>query len=221
MKYMMNSNHSSSLSEKKVKELKEAFVLFDKDGDGHIDRAELGTVMRSLGHNPSDSELQDMIHEVDTDGNGKIDFEEFLTMMSRRTEPENGEEEMRQAFRVLDADGNGYISPHELHRVMRNLGENLTEDEISEMVKQADLDGDGRINYEDFCSFARPIFLGAPQASKNNNNITGNHSKTSLTVSDASTSGNNGLKSRTKPKSPRTPSKLISSKAKTNGKHDS
>lgn len=81
-------------------------------------------------------------------GNGKIDFEEFLTMMGRRTEPDNGEEEMRQAFRILDADGNGYISPTELHRVMRNLGENLTEDEISEMVKQADLDGDGRINYE-------------------------------------------------------------------------
>ncbi len=81
-------------------------------------------------------------------GNGKIDFDEFLAMMGRRTAPEDGEEEMKQAFRVLDADGNGYITPRELHRVMRNLGENLTEDEISEMVKQADLDGDGRINYE-------------------------------------------------------------------------
>lgn len=82
-------------------------------------------------------------------GNGKIDFDEFLTMMGRRTAaPEDGEEEMRQAFRILDADCNGYISPTELHRVMRNLGENLTEDEISEMVKQADLDGDGKINYE-------------------------------------------------------------------------
>lgn len=218
MKYTMNSGHST-LTEKKIKELKQAFVLFDKDNDGHIDRAELGTVMRSLGHNPSDDELQDMIHEVDTDGNGKIDFDEFLTMMGRRTAaPEDGEEEMRQAFRILDADCNGYISPTELHRVMRNLGENLTEDEISEMVKQADMDGDGKINYEDFCSFARPIFLGTPPAKNGNhgNASNGNHSSNSLSV--AATNGNGLKSSRSKSKSP---SKGSSPKVKANGKHDS
>lgn len=88
-------------------------------------------------------------------GNDKIDFEEFLIMMGRRTVADDSEEEMRQAFRVLDADGNGYITPRELHRVMRNLGENLTDEEITEMVKQADLDGDGRINYEGGWAWSR------------------------------------------------------------------
>lgn len=59
-----------------VLEFKEAFSLFDKDGDGTITTKELGTVMRSLGQNPTEAELQDMINEVDADGNGTIDFPE-------------------------------------------------------------------------------------------------------------------------------------------------
>ena len=51
-------------------EFKEAFLLFDKDGDGTITTKELGTVMRSLGQNPTEAELQDMINEVDADGEG-------------------------------------------------------------------------------------------------------------------------------------------------------
>ncbi|KAG9376588.1 FRQ1 Ca2+-binding protein [Pyrenophora tritici-repentis] len=65
---------ADSLTEEQVSEFKEAFSLFDKDGDGQITTKELGTVMRSLGQNPSESELQDMINEVDADNNGTIDF---------------------------------------------------------------------------------------------------------------------------------------------------
>lgn len=81
-------------------EFKEAFSLFDKDGDGTITTKELGTVMRSLGQNPTEAELQDMINEVDADGNGTIDFPEFLTMMARKMKDTDSEEEIREAFRV-------------------------------------------------------------------------------------------------------------------------
>nr|KAF6409200.1 calmodulin 3 [Rousettus aegyptiacus] len=73
---------ADQLTEEQIAEFKEAFSLFDKDGDGTITTKELGTVMRSLGQNPTEAELQDMINEVDADGNGTIDFPEFLTMMS-------------------------------------------------------------------------------------------------------------------------------------------
>jgi calmodulin len=74
---------ADQLSEEQISEFKEAFSLFDRDGDGTITTFELGTVMRSLGQNPTEAELQDMINEVDADGNGTIDFPEFLTMMAR------------------------------------------------------------------------------------------------------------------------------------------
>ena len=105
--------------------------------------------MRSLGQNPSESELQDMINEVDADNNGTIDFPEFLTMMARKMKDTDSEEEIREAFKVFDRDNNGFISAAELRHVMTSIGEKLTDDEVDEMIREADQDGDGRID----CSF--------------------------------------------------------------------
>ncbi|BGP19599.1 Calmodulin-3 [Rhodosporidiobolus nylandii] len=137
------------LSEAQIAEFKEAFSLFDKDGDGTITTRELGTVMRSLGQNPTEAELQDMINEVDADGNGQIDFPEFLTMMARKMKDTDSEDEVREAFKVFDKDGNGFISAAELRHVMTNLGEKLSDTEVEEMIREADVDGDGQINYDD------------------------------------------------------------------------
>lgn len=93
---------------------------------------------------------QDMINEVDADGNGTIDFPEFLTMMARKMKDTDTEEEIREAFRVFDKDGNGFISAAELRHVMTNLGEKLTDEEVDEMIREADIDGDGQVNYEEF-----------------------------------------------------------------------
>ena len=81
-------------------------------------------------------------------GNGAIDFPEFLTMMSRKAKDVDSEEELRQAFKTFDRDGNGYISSAELRHVMTNLGEKLTDEEVDEMIREADLDGDGQVNYQ-------------------------------------------------------------------------
>jgi len=78
--------------------------------------------MRSLGQNPTEAELQDMINEVDADGNGQIDFPEFLTMMARKMKDTDSEDEVKEAFKVFDKDGNGFISAAELRHVMTNLG---------------------------------------------------------------------------------------------------
>merc|ERR1712093_385429 len=104
-------------------------------GDGTITTKELGTVMRSLGQNPTEAELQDMINEVDADGNGTIDFPEFLTLMARKMQDSDSEEEIKEAFKVFDKDGNGFISAAE---------------EVDEMIREADIDGDGQINYDEF-----------------------------------------------------------------------
>ena len=138
------------LTEEQIAEFKEAFSLFDKNGDGYISSDELGTVTRSLGLSPTESEVRDMISEVDADGSGTVDFQEFLAMMARKMNGMDGEVELREAFRVFDKDGNGFISSAELRHVMITLGEKLTNEEVDEMIREADLNGDGEVDYEEF-----------------------------------------------------------------------
>ena len=141
---------TKNLTEEQIEEVKEAFQLFDINGDGTITKIELGTVMRSLGQNPTETELLDMINEVDEDGGGSIEFTEFLTMMVKKMKHTDTEDDIRETFRIFDEDGNGFITFQELRHALKNLGENLTDDEIDEMIREADIDGDGAVNYEEF-----------------------------------------------------------------------
>lgn len=134
----------------RFQEIKEAFNVFDKDNDGFITIKELGTVMRSLGHNPTECELQDMIKLYDKDESGTIDFPEFLDLMTTKMKETELEEQLIQTFKVFDRDGNGLLSGQELKYVMAVVGEVLTEQEVDELIKQADIDGDGFINYQEF-----------------------------------------------------------------------
>lgn len=127
-----------------------SFSLFDKDNDGSINAKELGTVMRALGQNPSVTELRAMVDEVDLDGNGVIDFEEFLEMIVKEMNKTDTEEEMREAFKIFDRSGNGFITAKELKHGMVYMGERLSDEEVEEMMREADSDGDGRISFEDF-----------------------------------------------------------------------
>ena len=146
----VNLNIINNLTEEQIAEFKEAFQIFDKDGDGSITTKELGTVMRSLGQNPSDEEVRQMIEEVDENKSETIDFKEFLGLMARKMKETDAEDELLEAFKVFDRDGNGKISAHELRCVMLSSGEDLTEQDIQEMVMEADIDGDGFIDYQEF-----------------------------------------------------------------------
>ncbi|XP_010935758.1 calmodulin [Elaeis guineensis] len=137
-------------TKEQISEFQEAFSLFDKDGDGCITLEELETVIKSLGQNPTEDELHEMIKEIDADGNGTIEFGEFLSLMARKMKETDAEEEIKEAFKVFDKDQNGYISASELKNVMISLGEKLTDEEVDQMIKEADLDGDGQVNYEEF-----------------------------------------------------------------------
>merc|ERR1739842_296568 len=90
------------------------------------------------------------INEEDADGNGTIDFPEILSHGARKMKDTDTEEELIEAFKVFDRDGNGFISAAELRHVMTNLGEKLTDEEVEEMIREADVDGDGQINYDEF-----------------------------------------------------------------------
>ncbi|XP_061173984.1 calmodulin-like [Saccostrea echinata] len=139
-----------NLTEDKIEEYREAFKLFDKDGNGSITTGELITILKNLGQNPTDAEIHEIVTEVDADGNGDIDFPEFLLLMSKREKDEETEDDLLEAFRVFDRDGDGHISTTELRMVMLNLGEKMSEEEVENMMKEADEDGDGQVNYQEF-----------------------------------------------------------------------
>merc|ERR1719327_1902117 len=109
--------------------------------------------MKSLGRSATKEELVAMIDEVDEDGSGQIEFEEFLRLMASKINEGDTVEEMREAFLVFDRDRSGSVTASELKHVMNNLGEQVTDEEVEEMSQEADADGDGELSFDDFLQF--------------------------------------------------------------------
>ena len=137
----------TALSDEEVEKLWEGFQVFDADGSGVISVEELGHVMRSLGQSPNETELRDMIKEVDVDLSGSIDFEEFKALIVSKQGDRKSR--LKLAFSVFDEDGSGQITANELRSVMSQFG--LTDKELDEIVKEVDHDGDASIDFEEFC----------------------------------------------------------------------
>ena len=142
----------NKLSKEVIAEYRETFKLFDSNGDGSITLSELRDVMKSLISNPTEAELRDMINEVDTDGNGTVDFNEFCAMMEKKKEKSHLQDELKNAFLAFDKDGDGFISPDELRDVMKALKIDLTDKEHDAIIDAADSDSDGQLSYEEFAT---------------------------------------------------------------------
>ncbi|GAX83940.1 hypothetical protein CEUSTIGMA_g11364.t1 [Chlamydomonas eustigma] len=135
----------------------EAFRMFDSDGDGLINTSDLCAALNKLGQIPTAGELKSMIQEVDANGDGKIDYHEFLVLTSRgKSDLHDGsssEASLKHAFKVFDKDGDGFISPAELREELKASGKVLTMAEAEALVKECDLDGDGKLCYAEFAKF--------------------------------------------------------------------
>ncbi|XP_004579668.1 centrin-1 [Ochotona princeps] len=147
------------LTEEQKQEVREAFDLFDADGSGTIDVKELKVAMRALGFEPKKEEIKKMISEVDKEGTGKISFNDFLAVMTQKMAEKDTKEEILKAFRLFDDDETGKISFKNLKRVANELGENLTDEELQEMIDEADRDGDGEVNEEEFLKIMKKTSL--------------------------------------------------------------
>ena len=138
------------LSAQQISELKEAFQLFDRDGDGTISTDELGIVLRSIGQNQSDAAITEMIAEVDDDNNGYCEYDEFLLLMSKKINEGQMDEEMMEAFKTFDDNAKGYINLSDLKRVLKQYNENLSDEEVNILFHETDADKDNKINFKDF-----------------------------------------------------------------------
>ncbi|KAI8368535.1 calmodulin [Blakeslea trispora] len=137
---------TTSLTKDMLADCEDAFKLFDHNNDGAIDASELGSVMTSLGLDPTKEEVNDMINNFDIDHSGKIEYREFLDIMTQFKD----KDELVDAFRVFDKNNDGYITLDELRSVMKHLGQSANDLELDKMIEEADVDGDGRIDYKEF-----------------------------------------------------------------------
>ena len=138
--------------EDKIAEYKEAFDLFDKDGSGSIDVNEIVKIMKNFGYPMKKSEAQKLIAEIDDNGDGELDFEEFVTLMEKQTSyvDETDEDLVLKAFKAFDRDLDGKITNNEFKYILTQMGQEgdkLTEDELNYLFNESKLDKNGILNY--------------------------------------------------------------------------
>ena len=134
------------------KQLKQVFSFMDFNGDGKISSLELGELLSCLGHEKSTVglEAEQILREADRDGDGFIDFDEFLHVFRGRIDDD---QDLMEAFRVFDVDGNGFISAEEVRRVLVGLGHGeCSLRQCRLMIRGVDKNGDGLVDFEEFRS---------------------------------------------------------------------
>ncbi|KAK8687662.1 hypothetical protein V6N13_086464 [Hibiscus sabdariffa] len=150
-----------------LKQLEDIFASFDMDSDGSLTVLELAALLRSLGLKPSGNQIHVLLANMDSNGNGAVEFDELLTAILPTLKGAIlvDQEELRAVFRMFDRDGNGFITAAELAGCMAKLGHPLTYKELTQMIREADFDGDGVISFSEFSSVMEKSamdFLGVP-----------------------------------------------------------
>ena len=135
------------------KEFEKQFINLAGNIHNSIDKNALKTLAKNLDQNYSEQEVERLIEEIDEDGNGKIEFEEFLNTLANKSVGD--ENIVKQAFAILDRTDSGYITLNDLRHAMLCLGENYTNEEINEMIALVDDDQDGVINFQEFNKLIR------------------------------------------------------------------
>ncbi|CAD7929199.1 unnamed protein product [Amoebophrya sp. A120] len=156
------------MNREEVTELQEAFMLFDKSQTGYIDIKDLESVLLSLGQIATAEEVRDLISVV-TIGNpdaARLNFQEFLGVMNSAIEDKNAEQEIYEAFKMFDMDRTRNINAMELKKVMDSLGTQVSHADVEEMVVEADLNHQRRINYEEFYKIMMGNQIGKKNVSK-------------------------------------------------------
>ena len=141
----------NGLTEDEVLEIKEAFDLFDSDHSGTIDTEELKQALGNLGIDAKNQTLQNMMNDIDKNQSGTIDFDEFIEMMTAKMSDKDTREDLEKVFELFIGDDNtDKIDIRHLKRVCKELNENMSDEELNEMIVRADSDRDGKVTFEDF-----------------------------------------------------------------------
>ncbi|XP_058091687.1 probable calcium-binding protein CML16 isoform X2 [Magnolia sinica] len=148
------SHIMGSMQADQLKQLRDIFARFDMDSDGSLTHLELAALLRSLGLKPNGDQIHVLLANIDSNGNGTVEFDELIDAIMPEMNQETlvNQEQLMEVFRSFDRDGNGYITAAELAQSMAKMGHPLTFRELTEMFREADTDGDGAISFTEFAS---------------------------------------------------------------------
>merc|ERR1711863_151147 len=148
-------NDATNLANDEIKCLKVCFDLFDTKKQDFLSADDLGEIMRAMGFRPSEEELLTILHEVDEDGSGEIEFGEFCqlcaTFLVEDPDLETMKKELKDAFRIYDKEGQGFITNDTLRALIGELLAPLTDEELDGIIEELDEDGSGSMDFDEFC----------------------------------------------------------------------
>ncbi|KAL3316603.1 Centrin-1 [Cichlidogyrus casuarinus] len=138
------------LTSSQKQEIREAFNLFDLEGIGVIEIEQLKIPLRALGFEPTKDDMRKIRQQYDNEGKGVIDFSGFLSLMTLKMLEKESEEDICKAFQMFDCSNQGRITLNDLKKVAKIVGEKMTDEELQEMIDEADRNGDGVIDQVEF-----------------------------------------------------------------------
>ena len=149
-------NEITGLEKDEIKVLKICFGMFDVKKVDFLSADDLDEILRAMGFRPSAEELKEILEEIDEDGSGEIEFEEFCQLCAKFLIEEPDEEtmkhELKEAFRVYDKEANGFITTGVLREIIAELDTRLTKDDLDGIIEEIDEDGSGTMDFDEFCA---------------------------------------------------------------------
>lgn len=134
--------------------MRKAFQMFDTTKSGLIETVKISTILNTLGQQFDEGELQDLIDEEDPDNTGKVNFDGFANIASNflieEEDAEAMQQELKEAFRLYDREGNGYITTSTLKEILAALDDKLSSEDLDGIIQEIDTDGSGTVDFDEF-----------------------------------------------------------------------
>lgn len=128
----------------------DAFKGFDNKNQDQIKVGDIEGALKKIGHNIKGDWLEKMEEYIDTEGTGFVQRDEFLNLVQKKMQDDEDDREMKEIFRVLDKEKKGEVNVNELRWILKSLGDDLTEEDIDDMIADVDTDGSGWVDYDEF-----------------------------------------------------------------------
>merc|ERR1711994_784868 len=176
-------NEATGLEVDEIKCLKNCFDLFDSKKQDFLSADDLDEILRAMGFRPSKEELMDILAEIDEDGSGEIEFAEFCQLCAKflveDPDIDTMKRELKDAFRIYDKNGEGFITMDTLRALIAELLAPLTNEELDGIIAELDEDGSGTTDFDEFCEMmmSQPenqLLTNVPSPSQQGNNLISN-----------------------------------------------